>query len=329
MAKSSAQNLVNPDKTTMLTLAVDRVLDNSVTDVDLYLEIADKLSLYAKAPYTWLKDELARLIRDGHREFYYHSADRARVETYFAVHGTPAFDLSLPPGPRLVGLTDAAAELTRILYTHPLTPAALSKVGSIASAMVTTIQEDPHCVTALGKLANHDDYTYYHSARVSAYALAIAMWLSQRNPSLLTEMATGAMLHDVGKSKVDLNVLNKRGAFTPVEWEQMKLHPVFGDEIVTQSLLTHMPRQIILHHHERLDGSGYPHQLGERELLEEVKIVSFADVFDALTTNRPYQVSRTPYEALDFIRHKLLKNMHKDSFDAVVALLAGAKRPLA
>ena len=63
------------------------------------------------------------------------------------------------------------------------------------------------------------------------------------------------------------------------------------------SVLSHVPREIILHHHERLDGGGYPHRLGGNELLEEVKIAAFADVFDALTSNRPYQMSRTRFEA--------------------------------
>src|SRR5206468_5824975 len=115
-------------------------------------------------------------------------------------------------------------------------------------------------------------------------------------------------------------------AFTQSEWDLMKQHPVFGEAIVADSLLAVVPREIILHHHEKLDGTGYPHQLTERELLEEVKIAAFADVFDALTTNRPYQVSRTPFEAMEFIKHKLLKNMHKDSYGALVSILAASMK---
>ena len=147
-----------------------------------------------------------------------------------------------------------------------------------SKAMVACVEEDATCISALGKLANHDYYTYYHSARVAAYAIAIAMHLSQKDQASLTELATGALLHDVGKSKIDLPVLNKAGAFTPQEWELMKQHPVFGEVIVSESLLAVLPREVILHHHERFDGTGYPHNLSERELLEEVKIVSFADV---------------------------------------------------
>ncbi len=311
----------------MLAHPIDAILDNSATDFDLYLEVGGRLSLYAHAPYQWSKDELSRLLGEGHRFFYYSTTDRPRVEAYQRLYLVPRPDLSLPPAQRILSLTDTAAEVTKILYNNPLTPATMARFREIASAMVACIDEDRSCVAALGKLAQHDYYTYYHSARVSAYALAIAMELSLHDEEILTELATGALMHDIGKTQVDLAVLNKQGALTKEEWDLMRDHPVFGDRIVQDSQLALLPRQIILHHHERLDGSGYPHQLTEHELLDEVKIVAFVDVFDALTTNRPYQVSRSHFEALDFIRHKLLKNMHKDSFQALVSILGAAPPP--
>lgn len=311
----------------MQAYPVDRILDNSATDFDLYLEIAGALTLYAKAPYKWAREELSRLLADGHKVFFHFTADQPKVDAYRLSTGVK-IDTSSPPAQRIVNLTDAAAELTRILYNYPLTEASVEKVKDVAGGMVQCVEEDRSCVAALGLLANHDYYTYYHSARVAAYALAIAMQMSQRNKQQLQEMAVGALLHDVGKSKIELAVLNKQGALTKDEWELMKLHPVFGEQIVTESLLAVMPREIIVHHHERFDGTGYPHNLTENELLEEVKIAAFADIFDALTTNRPYQVSRTRYEALDFIRHKLLKVVHKDAFQAMVELLGSEGKEL-
>lgn len=309
----------------MLTYPVDAVIDNSRTDFDLYIEAGERMTLYAKSGYHWAKDELSRLLGNGHLLFYYFSGDQSKVDTYKLVHQTIKIDTTSPPNQRILNLTEAAAELTRVLYTHPLTDAAFDMGKQIASAMVVCVEEDHSCIAAIGLLAHHDYYTYYHSARVAAYSLAIAMHLNQRDSAVLQEMAIGALFHDVGKSKVDLAVLNKRGAFTDKDWDAMKQHPVFGHQIVSASTLALLPREIILHHHERLDGSGYPHNLTDHELLEEVKIAAFADVYDALTTNRPYQVSRSRFEALDFIKHRLLKNMHKDSYEALVALL-GAKK---
>jgi HD-GYP domain-containing protein (c-di-GMP phosphodiesterase class II) len=312
----------------MLTHPVDAIIDNSRTDFDLYIELGDRLTLYAKSPYVWTRDELGRLLSAGHKVLFYSTLDRDKVEAYQKIHQSVHIDRTSEPRQRIVNLTDAAAELTRVLYSHPLTASAVEKANEIGQAMVLCIAEDSSCVTALGKLARHDDYTFYHSARVAAYALAVAMQLSQRDQRALQEMATGCLLHDVGKSRIELGILNKRGVLTKEEWGLMRRHPEFGDEIVSQSLLSAVPRSIILHHHERFDGSGYPHNLTERELLEETKIAAFADIFDALTTNRPYQVSRTPFEALDFIRHKLASHVHKDSFQAMVELLKHDKMPL-
>lgn len=305
----------------METLAVDSILDNSSTDFDLYIDVAGMLSLYAKAPYKWSKSELSRLLDQGHTKFYYFSPDREKVEAYEETHKIREIDRTSEPAIRIVNLAEAAAELTRVLYEYPLTASAVAKGQEIASAMVDLMEEDRSCVSALGNLANHDYYTYYHSARVAAYAVAVAVHLEQKDKLALNELAIGCLLHDVGKSKIDLGILNKPGAFNEQEWNLMRQHPEFGAELIEESMLSAVPRSIVTHHHERFDGTGYPHNLAERELFEEVKIAAFADVFDALTTNRPYQVSRTRFEALELIKAKMLGNLHYDSFRAMVEIL--------
>lgn len=306
----------------MILFPVDKIVENSVTDFDLYVELGEQLVLYANAPYHWTGEELNRLKAAGKDRLFHSTADQSKALVYLEIQNVPSIEISGTPQVKVVRITDAAAFLTKTLYDYPLTLAALEKFKDLANKLVATIEEDPHCVAVLGKLARHDDYTYYHSARVAAYALAIAIELSQNHKAQLVEMATGALLHDIGKSRIDLMILNKPGMLSPVEWEQMKKHPAMGEDLVHDTSLNHVSRQIILSHHERFDGSGYPHHLTEKEILEEVKIVSFADTFDALTTNRPYQPSRTAFEALDLIRHKLLKNLHKDSYHALVSLIS-------
>lgn len=315
-----------PGRAELSPFPVEAILDNSTTDFDLYLEVAGGLTLYAKAPYKWALEELGRLLGEGHRSLFHLTVDQRKVEAYRRLALSIRIPENLAPDRRIMGLTDAAAELTRVLFEYPLTAASLAQVQAVAAGMVTCIAEDPACVAALGNLSSHDEYTYYHSARVAAYTLAVAMKLSLTDEVQLRELATGALLHDVGKSRIGLGLLHKQGALTKDEWAELKRHPVYGDEVVTDADLGVMPRSVILHHHERFDGSGYPHSLTERELLEEVKIAAFADVFDALTTSRPYQIQRSRYEALDLIRHKLLKNLHKDAFDAMVELLGAAPR---
>ncbi len=321
MINNSHKPLSPQDSKEKLSYPVDQIIDNSNTDFDLYLKMDSEWTLYAGSGYHWTLAELNRLLQSGHRMLYYNITDKAQVESYKLIYQTVHVEESAPPHERLVNLTDTAAALTKILYQHAVTPAAIHKIEQIAKAMVSCIEEDLACVSALGKLANHDDYTYYHSARVCAYALAIASQLTQTDRLALTDMAVGALLHDIGKAKIELTILHKKGALTPNEWITMRQHPEFGGDLISSTRLSLVPKEIILHHHEKPDGSGYPHSLTARELLEEVKIVNFADIFDALTTNRPYQVSRTHYEALDFIRHKLSGHVHKESFEAIVAIL--------
>ncbi len=228
---------------------------------------------------------------------------------------------NLSPKQQLTELQNAAAELTRVLFRHAPNETIFYTGETIANRMIECIQEDVTCITVIEKLQSYDLYTFYHSARVSAYALAIAVKIGVTDQATLQDIAIGCLFHDIGKSKVPIDLLNKPDALTPEQWNMMRQHPVFGHQMVDASHMPLTPREIILHHHERMDGKGYPHGLVESEIMEEVKIASFADVFDALTSTRPYQKSRTKYEALDFIKHRLLKGLHKDSFLAFVEIL--------
>jgi HD-GYP domain-containing protein (c-di-GMP phosphodiesterase class II) len=103
----------------------------------------------------------------------------------------------------------------------------------------------------------------------------------------------------------------------------MRSHPEMGFGQISETVLSHVPREIILHHHEKRNGKGYPHGLDEKSLLPEVQIATLADIFDALTSSRTYQTARTKFEALDFIKSKLLKEeICPEAFKALVMCLA-------
>lgn len=306
----------------MLPFQVTGIVTGSTTDFDLFIETGAQMTLYARAPYHWARDEAQRLIDAGQSALYYVTRDRDLVEAYQLSHAHIDIGTGLPAKERLLKITDAVAELTKVLYRYQLSPSSMARAQTLACALVSCLKEDLTCIAALGKLAHHDAYTYFHGARVSAHTVAIALKLGESSNERLMDMALGGILHDVGKCQIKLEILNKPGALTQDEWALIKKHPLLGESMVEKSTVGHVPRQIILGHHERFDGSGYPHQLLERDLLEEVKIAAFADTYDALTTNRPYQESRSPFEALDLIKHRLLKNMHSDSYHAMVEILA-------
>jgi HD-GYP domain-containing protein (c-di-GMP phosphodiesterase class II) len=299
--------------------------DGARTDFDIYLKVGGLTVLYAAAPYVWSLAEINRLQVEGHRKLFYRKDDAKRAIVQFKMVNLRPINKSLPPVERICQVTDLAAEFTRVLFNHELTPSAVEKATVIADALRECVEEDPGCVHVLNRLAEHDLYSYMHGARVAAYSLAIAIHQGETKTARLIQIALGALLHDVGNSKVDQKLLHKDGPLSPTEWSQVHQHPELGHAEVARVVLTAVPREIVLRHHEREDGSGYPHQLRSDELIHEVKIAAFADVFDALTSDRPHRKARTNYQALEFIKFSMIRGLHHDSYRSMVELLGTQK----
>lgn len=144
-----------------------------------------------------------------------------------------------------------------------------------------------------------DPYTSGHSDRVARYAVRLALEL-QIEPSLLNTIYMAGLLHDVGKIGIDDNVLRKAGRLTEAEFEHIKLHPELGHRILAdiKQLADVLPS--VLHHHERWDGNGYPHGLQGEDIPRLARIMSVADAYDAMTSDRPYRAGM-PDEKVDEI----------------------------
>ncbi|MEW5762544.1 MAG: diguanylate cyclase [Bacillota bacterium] len=141
-----------------------------------------------------------------------------------------------------------------------------------------------------------DNYTFGHSERVAGYAarLAAAVGLPEAE---IRQLTYGAYLHDIGKVEIDRAVLNKQGPLDPEEWEVMRQHPIWGSQLVEPIPFLYDLLPIIKYHHENYDGSGYPEGLKGEAIPIGARIVRIADSFDAMVTERPYGVRRTPQEA--------------------------------
>lgn len=133
-----------------------------------------------------------------------------------------------------------------------------------------------------------DPYTKGHCARVATYALMIADMLDLPK-TLRKDIRYGSWLHDCGKIGVPEAILNFAGPISSGEFETMKKHPEWGAEVARQARLSETVVNIILHHHERYDGTGYPTGLAGDDIPFEARIVTVADIYDALTSERPYR----------------------------------------
>ncbi len=146
-------------------------------------------------------------------------------------------------------------------------------------------------------IESSDTYTFGHCERVAQHAVAVARALGLEE-EVQTAIQLGAYLHDVGKVKVPHEILNKPGPLTRDEYEVVQMHPIWGIELLAKVEFPWDLKPIIRWHHERYDGTGYPDRLRGDEIPISAQIVGIVDVYDALTTSRPYRKAMTPEAGL-------------------------------
>lgn len=144
-----------------------------------------------------------------------------------------------------------------------------------------------------------DEYTYFHSVNVGFYSMIIAKWLglSQKN---IKQAVQSGFLHDIGKSKIPVSILNKPTQLTDDEFNIIKKHPVYGYYILNDSNFLDMDiKRAVLLHHERVNRNGYPFSVSANNIGLLTSIVSVSDVYDAMTSNRIYKKKATPFAAFE------------------------------
>ena len=153
-------------------------------------------------------------------------------------------------------------------------------------------------LVSLARLKTHDDYSYMHSVAVCALMVTLARQLGQ-NEAQAREAGLAGLLHDIGKATMPLEVLNKPGKLTSAEYEVIKRHPQRGHQLLSASEgVGPVALDVCLHHHERPDGKGYPQGLAGDAISLPAKMGALCDVYDAITSNRPYKAGWDPAESV-------------------------------
>lgn len=159
-----------------------------------------------------------------------------------------------------------------------------------------------YIVKNMSHLKSVDEYTYTHSVNVAFYSMLMAKWLGLPVEEISLAVQSG-LLHDIGKVEIPPSILKKKGPLTENEFSIIKTHPLHGYELLSEcSNMDMQIKEVALLHHERLNGSGYPKGITSISLL--ARIVSIADVYDAMTSDRVYKKGVTPFKAFEFFLQK-------------------------
>jgi putative nucleotidyltransferase with HDIG domain len=188
----------------------------------------------------------------------------------------------------------------------------MEAVHRVVENMADSILRNLDALTSLSRLKQFDEYTFYHSVNTSLLALSLGRDLGYDRTRLL-QLGTGMLLHDIGKTKIPLELLNKPGRFEAHEFEMMKQHVMRGAEVLSGTTgLSDMFLKPTLEHHERVDGSGYPNQRRKADISEFGLIASVVDIYDAVTSDRCYHKGKSPHETLQLLYQLGLRG-HVDS----------------
>lgn len=214
---------------------------------------------------------------------------------------------------------DAARSVMQGLFEREDLPKAISDVKDAAEVIMDNILNDEKAFLSLVGASSYDYYTYTHCINVAIYSIGIGKFMGLRNDELKA-LAYGASLHDVGKSKVDQEILNKQGKLDDKEFEHIKQHAAFGFDIL-QDTTGEVDKRVLTavrHHHEKMDGSGYPDGISGNNISLYAKVVAIADIFDALNTKRCYKEPMSTFDTLMMMKGKMSGHIDGDILKAFI-----------
>jgi len=260
----------------------------------------DLKTLLATGLDVWIDDSKGLGVADGEDE----KAVAAEVETTLA-----QADTSAKPAQR-VDVAQEAARAIKICAKSKQAVSSMFKEARMGKALSsgdalpiveeisTSVMRNPGALIGLARLKNKDDYTYMHSVAVCALMVSLARQMGL-NDEQIRQAGLAGLLHDVGKMTIPLGILNKPGKLTDAEFKAVQNHPIEGHKMLLEgSGISEAALDVCLHHHEKVDGSGYPERLTETQISLYAKMGAVCDVYDAITSNRPYKNGWEPAESL-------------------------------
>jgi HD-GYP domain-containing protein (c-di-GMP phosphodiesterase class II) len=275
----------------------------SVLACDLFIQRPGRsfAELYRGRNYPLVQQDLDRLRADGVDCLHIRLGDAEAYRSYLCEHV-----LHQPKIPVAVRMK-ALREVTRVAFQDAMSAGDCGKLinvaGSFGHEMATMVAERSPAFSELFKTLEHDYFTFTHVCNVSLYCAVIARSMGTLDTGELSNLAAAALLHDIGKRHIPPHVLNKIEKLTNEEWDLIREHPISGfRELSSRGDLSWAQLMVVYQHHERLDGTGYPAGVKNDEIHPWARICAVADVFDALTCQRPYRKALPVSEACEHLK---------------------------
>jgi HD-GYP domain-containing protein (c-di-GMP phosphodiesterase class II) len=289
--------------------------------IDLYFKVKDDHRLFAAKGAVFTEEHFRMCSKVT---LYILSEDFASAEEDLDTH---TLDVLTNPTikPKLkadIVYTFSMRALRKVFQgTNPRT---IEEMQKISKSIARSIFLDRSIVGHVMDMTSIDHYILQHSVKAGTFGLALAINLFQENLGRydIPDLATAFFLHDIGMTKVPRSVVDKEDQLTPSDWDVIRKHPLWGhDKLSRVGKLSEEAASIVLYHHERCNGKGYPFKRSGDDIPIFAKICAIADTFESLTSKRPFRQPKTPFEALQIMQKEMANEFDPDLFRAFVMLL--------
>jgi len=315
---------IEPEQRGYFSIPVKTLRMDELADFDLYIHPATKAQpiLYRGANLAFSQDDLDRLRHHGVESLWVSDADRPKLRRYIEKHmGEILSDSTIAVEERSAIMYESAQALVHEAMEDPRSGDIVKRSANLVGPMVQFIYEEGRSFEQLMRVCSFDYYTYTHSVNVFTFSVALAQHLGHAQAELGV-FGQGGLLHDLGKSLLPIELINWPGALSDEQWALMRQHPVLGFELLQeQGVQDPVILDVTRHHHEKLNGKGYPDGLCGGEISHWTRILTICDIFDALTTRRSYKDPRHSFESLQFMHAHMADEIDGEIFRAFVGLM--------
>jgi len=273
---------------------------DTILGIDLYIKAPQEYVLYRSRKIPFNEKVRQNLLTHGVEYLYIPSTESSKFTNYIESNlGSIISDPGVKIETKRRILYESSLRIARDLIQQPTSIESIKRSSKVVENMVDLHLKDEGGFKKLVELMPQDYNIVSHCANVATYSVAIGKSLGIFNRNELYELGLGAFLHDIGKSKIPKDILNKPGSLNDEEFAKVKEHVILGYNMAIRIPI--IPKQSILPillHHERLTGNGYPSGREKNEISILGLITAVADSFDAMTTNRVYQNAKSTYKVL-------------------------------
>lgn len=297
---------------------------DTIPGFDIYLRTQRKEGhiLYRSGAVQFKKEHKDKLLANNVTEIYIKSTERRIFSQYVEDNLTEIVsDHSLHVENKSKIVYTCSRDVLQNIFGRAQIADKIPRVTKVVRNTVEHVCKGIEEFISMLDAMSHDYYTVNHSVNVCIIGIALGQRIGL-NRNELNELGTGLLLHDLGKSKIDESILMKKGPLNESEWKIIKNHPNYGAVIAENTKrVTPLALTVIRQHHEKCTGRGYPIGLCEPQIHLFSRIAALADVYDALTTERPYNSALKGFSAVKLMQRDMANDFSRDLFKELVLLL--------